>query len=38
MIGARLWVERISLPNPEFTSAMIELGVNGAVIVGLGVS
>ncbi len=37
-IGARLSVERISLPNQEFTSAMIELGVNGAVIVGLGVT
>jgi uncharacterized membrane protein (DUF373 family) len=39
-IGARLSVES-ARPNPnsaEFTSAMIELGVNGAVILALGIT
>jgi len=35
-IGARLSVEHIQ--GPEFTSAMIELGVNAAVILTLGVT
>src|SRR5713226_6614374 len=37
-IGARLSVEKVTLPSPEFTSAMVELGVNAAVILALGIT
>ena len=37
-IGARLSVETTHGLTPDFTSAMIELGVNGAVILALGVT
>jgi uncharacterized membrane protein (DUF373 family) len=35
-IGARLSVQKVALPSPEFTSDMIELGVNAVVILALG--
>ncbi|HEX2915989.1 MAG TPA: phosphate-starvation-inducible PsiE family protein [Chloroflexia bacterium] len=37
-IGARLSVEKVTLPSPEFTSDMIELGVNAAAILALGIT
>jgi uncharacterized membrane protein (DUF373 family) len=37
-IGARLSVEGPSVPIPEFTRSMIELGVNAAVILALGIT
>ncbi|HEY6542209.1 MAG TPA: phosphate-starvation-inducible PsiE family protein [Ktedonobacteraceae bacterium] len=37
-IGARLSIESNHAVTPEFTSAMIELGVNGAVILALGIT
>jgi uncharacterized membrane protein (DUF373 family) len=37
-IGARLSVEGAKVTAPEFTSAMIELGVNAAVILALGIT
>lgn len=37
-IGARLSVEGTSVPNQEFTRSMIELGVNAAVILALGIT
>jgi uncharacterized membrane protein (DUF373 family) len=37
-IGAKLSVEKISLPSPEFTSAMIELGINALAILALGIT
>ena len=37
-IGARLSIESNHSLTPDFTSAMIELGVNGAVILALGIT
>ncbi len=37
-IGARLSVQNIALPNPEFTSAMVELSVNAMAILALGIT
>lgn len=37
-IGARLSVEGSGIPLPEFQSSMIELAVNGAVILALGIT
>ena len=37
-IGARLSVEGTSVPIQEFTRSMIELGVNAAVILALGIT
>ncbi len=37
-IGARLSVEGSNVPTPEFTRSMIELGVNAAVILTLGIT
>ena len=37
-IGARLSVESARPAGPEFTTAMIELGVNAAVILALGIT
>jgi uncharacterized membrane protein (DUF373 family) len=37
-IGARLSIESNHAVTPAFTSAMIELGVNGAVILALGIT
>jgi uncharacterized membrane protein (DUF373 family) len=37
-IGARLSIESNHSISPSFTSAMIELGVNGAVILALGIT
>ena len=37
-IGARLSVEGSSIQTPEFQKAMIELGINGAVILALGIT
>jgi uncharacterized membrane protein (DUF373 family) len=37
-IGARLSVEGSHVPTPEFTRSMIELGVNAAVILALGIT
>ncbi|HEX3642737.1 MAG TPA: phosphate-starvation-inducible PsiE family protein [Ktedonobacteraceae bacterium] len=37
-IGARLSVEGTSVPSQEFTRSMIELGVNAAVILALGIT
>ncbi len=37
-IGARLSVEGSNVPTPEFTRSMIELGVNAAVILALGIT
>jgi uncharacterized membrane protein (DUF373 family) len=37
-IGARLSVEGSGVPFAEFRNAMIELGVNGAVILALGIT
>ena len=35
-IGARLSIQKVSLPSPEFTSDMIELAINAIVILALG--
>ena len=37
-IGARLSVEGSSIQDPEFQKSMIELGINGAVILALGIT
>jgi uncharacterized membrane protein (DUF373 family) len=37
-IGARLSVEGTNVPTPQFTRSMIELGVNAAVILALGIT